>query len=134
VIYVDARYLASQDIFRTEVVAVDHNSQLLKGVLDMCLLSLIAEEPSYGYEMATKLEDRGLDLVSEGSIYPTLSRLQKAGLVEGYFVETDGSGPPRKYYRISTVGNEQLAEWSTRWWKLSAGVSTILSRPSRVGS
>jgi len=106
---------------------VDHNSQLLKGVLDMCLLSLIADEPSYGYEMAAKLKDRGLKLVSDGSIYPTLSRLQKAGLVEGYFVEADGSGPPRKYYRIVESGRERLAEWSGEWKDLSAGVTAILN-------
>ncbi|HZJ48755.1 MAG TPA: PadR family transcriptional regulator [Acidimicrobiia bacterium] len=106
---------------------MDHNSQLLKGVLDMCLLSLIAEEPSYGYEMAAKLKDRGLRLVSDGSIYPTLSRLQKAGLVDGYFVEADGSGPPRKYYRIVGAGEDRLAEWSKEWLGLSSGVSTILN-------
>lgn len=106
---------------------VDRNSQLLKGVLDMCLLSLIAEEPSYGYEMAAKLNDRGLHLVSDGSIYPTLSRLQKAGLVEGYFVEADGSGPPRKYYRIVDEGRDRLTEWSKEWETLQAGVSTILN-------
>ena len=92
----------------------------------MCLLSLIAEEPSYGYEMAAKLKDRGLRLVSDGSIYPTLSRLQKAGLVEGYFVEADGSGPPRKYYRIVNAGQDRLAEWSEEWKSLSTGVSAIL--------
>ena len=106
---------------------MDHNSQLLKGVLDMCLLSLIADEPSYGYEMAAKLKNRGLQLVSDGSIYPTLSRLQKAGLVEGYFVEADGSGPPRKYYRIVESGRERLEEWSGAWKDLSAGVSAILN-------
>ena len=106
---------------------MDHNSQLLKGVLDMCLLSLIADEPSYGYEMAAKLKDRGLKLVSDGSIYPTLSRLQKAGLVEGYFVEADGSGPPRKYYRIVESGRERLDEWSGEWKDLSAGVTAILN-------
>ena len=106
---------------------MDHNSQLLKGVLDMCLLSLIAEEPSYGYEMAAKLKGRGLQLVSDGSIYPTLSRLQKAGLVEGYFVEADGSGPPRKYYRIVESGRLRLDEWSGEWKNLSAGVTAILN-------
>ena len=105
---------------------MDHNSQLLKGVLDMCLLSLIADEPSYGYEMAAKLKQKGLQLVSDGSIYPTLSRLQKAGLVEGYFVEADGSGPPRKYYQIMESGRERLEEWSGEWKDLSAGVSAIL--------
>ena len=105
---------------------MDHSSQLLKGVLDMCLLSLIDEEPSYGYEMAAKLNERGVELVSDGSIYPTLSRLQKAGLVEGYFVEADGSGPPRKYYRIVKSGRAQLEEWTEAWQALSTGVSTIL--------
>ena len=46
---------------------MDHSSQLLKGVLDMCLLSLIDEEPSYGYEMAAKLNERGVRLVSDGT-------------------------------------------------------------------
>jgi PadR family transcriptional regulator PadR len=64
--------------------------------------------------------------VSDGSIYPTLSRLQKAGLVEGYFVEADGSGPPRKYYQIVESGRERLEEWSGEWKDLSAGVSAIL--------
>jgi len=106
---------------------VDHSSQLLKGVLDMCLLSLIAEEPSYGYEMAAKLEDRGLRLVSEGSIYPALSRLQKTGLVDGYFVETDGSGPPRKYYRIGSDGRSHLKTWAGEWEALSTGVTSVLN-------
>jgi len=110
---------------------VDHSSQLLKGVLDMCLLALISEEPSYGYEMADKLEGRGLHLISEGSIYPTLSRLQKAGLIEGYLVETDGSGPPRKYYRIAGEGEQQLATWADEWDRLSTGVKTVLNGGER---
>jgi PadR family transcriptional regulator PadR len=110
---------------------VDHSSQLLKGVLDMCLLALIAEEPSYGYEMADKLERRGLHLVSEGSIYPTLSRMQKAGLIEGYFVEADGSGPPRKYYRIAEPGKQRLAAWTEEWDRFSAGVKTVLNGGER---
>ena len=104
---------------------MDHSSQLLKGVLDMCLLSLIDEEPSYGYEMAAKLNKRGVKLVSDGSIYPTLSRLQKAGLVEGYFVEADGSGPPRKYYGLTEIGKAYLKELDASWSTLIKSVESI---------
>jgi len=109
---------------------VEHSSQLLKGVLDMCLLALIAEEPSYGYEMVDKLEHRGLELVSEGSIYPLLSRLQKKELIEGYFVESTG-GPPRKYYRIAPAGKEQLLAWEKEWGRLSHGVEAVLNGGER---
>lgn len=109
---------------------MEHSSQLLKGVLDMCLLALIAEEPSYGYEMVDKLEHRGLELVSEGSIYPLLSRLQKKDLIEGYFVEST-AGPPRKYYRIGPAGKEQLAAWEREWERLSAGVEAVLNGGER---
>lgn len=105
---------------------MERSTQLLKGVLDMCLLALIAEEPSYGYEMVAKLERRGLELVSEGSIYPLLSRLQKRGLIDGYFIES-ASGPPRKYYRIAPDGTEQLAEWTDEWKRLSKGVDAVLN-------
>ncbi len=111
-------------------MAVEHSSQLLKGVLDMCLLALIAEEPSYGYEMVDKLEQRGLELVSEGSIYPLLSRLQKKQLIEGYFVESTG-GPPRKYYRIAPAGEEQLEAWAEEWERLSKGVKAVLNGGER---
>ncbi len=105
---------------------MDHRSQLLKGVLDMCLLAIISEEPSYGYEMADKLSSKGLHLTSEGSIYPTLSRMQRSSLIEGFFVEADGSGPPRKYYRIAPEGERKLAEWRDEWSSLRDGVDEVL--------
>jgi PadR family transcriptional regulator PadR len=105
---------------------MDHRSQLLKGVLDMCLLAIITEEPSYGYEMAEKLGDRGLNLSNEGSIYPTLSRMQRSGLIAGYFVEADGSGPPRKYYNITESGRERLLEWGEEWFDLRNGVDQVM--------
>ncbi len=103
----------------------DRNTQLLKGVLDMCLLSVIAEEPSYGYEMVRKLTERGLTLVSEGAIYPVLSRLQRSGLIDGYLVES-AEGPARKYYRIEKKGKAALAEWVGAWHDLSKGVNNVL--------
>ena len=92
----------------------------------MCLLALIAEEPSYGYEMVNKLQQRGLELVSEGSIYPLLGRLQKSGLIESYLVESSG-GPPRKYYRIDESGMERLNRWHAEWKTLSSGVDQVLN-------
>lgn len=109
---------------------VERTSQLLKGVLDMCLLAVIAEEPSYGYEMARKLEDRGLALVGEGSIYPLLARLQKGGLVDT-FVEESKGGPPRKYYRIADKGRKALDEWIGEWQSLTNGVSAVLNGGTR---
>lgn len=105
-------------------------SQLLKGVLEMCLLALISQEPRYGYEMTQKLRDRGLDLVSEGSIYPLLSRLSKAGLVET-FLEGSSGGPQRKYYRLSREGRRRLTRWRREWETLAAGVDAVLNEETR---
>lgn len=107
------------------VAGTDRHTQLLKGVLDMCLLSIISEEPSYGYEMVAKLSRRGLDLVSEGAIYPVLSRLQKHAFVEGYLVESS-EGPARKYYRVTAQGREVLGAWREEWRHLVAGVDEVL--------
>ncbi len=107
-------------------VASDHSTQLLKGVLDMCLLALIEAEPSYGYEMVQKLTGSGLSLVSEGSIYPSLSRLEKRGLANGYLVASSG-GPPRKYYRITPTGVAALAAWRESWRDFSDGVTKVMT-------
>ncbi|HEX6220369.1 MAG TPA: PadR family transcriptional regulator [Acidimicrobiia bacterium] len=91
----------------------------------MCLLSIIEEEASYGYEMVSKLRDRGLDLASEGSIYPLLSRLQKQGLIEGYLVQSS-EGPARKYYRMSDEGRGTLGQWKREWREFSSSVDEVL--------
>jgi PadR family transcriptional regulator PadR len=91
----------------------------------MCLLAVIAEEPTYGYEMARKLEDRGLVLFGEGSIYPLLARLQSQGLVES-FMQASSGGPPRKYYRLAGAGRRRLDEWIGEWRSLSHGVDRVL--------
>ena len=125
-----SRYPVNQETPEADGALVEHSSQMLKGVLDMCLLALIAEEPSYGYEMVDKLQNKGLELVSEGSIYPLLSRLQKRGYIHGYFVESTG-GPPRKYYRIAPSGRKQLRLWSGEWRTVSSGVDEVLNGGAR---
>lgn len=104
----------------------DRTSQLLHGVLDMCLMSIIDEEASYGYEMVRKLRDRGLDLASEGSIYPLLSRLQKQGMIEGYLVQSS-EGPARKYYRMSERGRKALRSWREEWTGFRDSVDAVLN-------
>ncbi len=101
------------------------STQLLKGTLDMCLLATIAQRPSYGYEMVQRLAQQGLDLVSEGSIYPLLSRLQQHSYIEGYLVPST-DGPPRKYYRLLPAGAKQLEQWQAEWERFTQAVERIL--------
>ena len=103
----------------------DRSTQLLHGVLDMCLLSIIEEEASYGYEMVRKLNERGLKLASEGSIYPVLSRLQKQEMIEGYLVQSS-EGPARKYYRMSEAGRSALERWRKDWVGFRDSVDEVM--------
>lgn len=89
-------------------------TQLLRGVLDLCLLAVIEDGPSYGYEMVRRLEDRGLVAVAQGSIYPLLGRLEREGWVETYRATSD-DGPPRKYYRLSDSGRQALRTGIEEW-------------------
>lgn len=103
----------------------DRSTQLLHGVLDMCLMAVIREEPSYGYEMAHKLTERGLGLASEGSIYPILSRLQRSAMIEGYLVQSS-EGPARKYYRITDKGRTALRTWVDEWRGFRTAVDSVM--------
>lgn len=100
-------------------------SQLLKGVLDVCLLAVIAAEPAYGYEMTKRLAARGLTAVGEGSIYPVLGRLERDGLVETFRQASNG-GPPRKYYRLTQRGLIALETWSDEWRTTRVGVDAVI--------
>jgi PadR family transcriptional regulator PadR len=104
----------------------DRATQLLHGVLDMCLMSIIDDEPSYGYEMVSKLRERGLNLASEGSIYPLLSRLQKQGMIESYLVQST-EGPARKYYRMTAAGQDALQQWRQDWAEFRDSVNEVLT-------
>ena len=101
-------------------------SQMLRGVLDLCLLAVVLDEPAYGYEMTRRLRQRGLSTVGEGSIYPLLGRLEREGLVSTHRAESDG-GPPRKYYRASPSGRRALAQGVRAWRDVRDGVDSVLA-------
>ncbi|MFF8278348.1 PadR family transcriptional regulator [Streptomyces lateritius] len=102
-------------------------SQLLRGVLDLCLLSLIAERPRYGYEFVESLTESGLELVSEGSIYPLLARMERAGLVASYRAPSSSGGAPRKYYRLTETGGAELADGRAVWHEFATQAGRILA-------
>jgi PadR family transcriptional regulator PadR len=101
-------------------------TQLLRGVLDLCLLAVIDEAPAYGYEMTKRLRSRGLSIVGEGSIYPLLGRLERDGLLETYRAASDG-GPPRKYYRTSRLGHRALVAGVSEWRAARDAVDSVLA-------
>src|SRR6202142_2617559 len=89
-------------------------TELLRGVLDLCLLAVMDDGPAYGYEMTKRLRARGLSIVGEGSIYPLLGRLERDGLVETRRQASNG-GPPRKYYSLSLDGKRALETGIEEW-------------------
>lgn len=101
-------------------------SQLLRGVLDLCLLAVMDEGPAYGYEMTKRLRARGLSIVGEGSIYPLLGRLERDGLVDTYRAASNG-GPPRKYYRLTHDGQCALAGGVSEWRAARDAVDAVLA-------
>lgn len=101
---------------------------LLHGVLDLCLLALLAVDRDYGYGLAQRLAAAGLGDVPGGTLYPALLRLERAGLVSAER-EPSESGPPRKYYALTPDGHEELSRRERRWRAFTAGVDVVLARP-----
>ncbi len=101
------------------------STQMLKGVLDGCLLALIAKGETYGYEIIEKLQEHNFAVVSEGSIYPVLMRLQKNKFVTTVMRKSP-TGPMRKYYNITPEGLMELEAFKNLWKNLSIGVSSLL--------
>ena len=97
--------------------------QLRKGVLDMCVLALLARQDGYAYDIASRLAgDIGM---GEGTIYPLMRRMQADGLVKTYLAESS-SGPPRKYYQLTKAGRRQLKEETDEWSRISVAIGMAL--------
>jgi PadR family transcriptional regulator PadR len=97
--------------------------QLRKGVLELCVLALLAREDRYAYGIASTLADAiGM---GEGTIYPLMRRIEKAGLVATYLVQSE-TGPARKYYRLTKVGRAEFAKQKAEWSGFARDVALIL--------
>ena len=107
----------------------ERRTQLLKGVLDMCVLAVLRSGPTYGYGLVTELERRGVGLVAEGSVYPLLTRLSNRGLVRSYR-EPSLTGPTRRYYELTTAGETALSEATGEWQGIVAEVNELLEQSS----
>ncbi|MBU8772507.1 PadR family transcriptional regulator [Cytobacillus oceanisediminis] len=102
-------------------------TQMLKGILDGCLLAIIKEGEIYGYELAAKLESYGFHSLSEGTIYPLLLRMQKEGLISATLRKST-AGPKRKYYTLTGKGEQELELFIRRWEQVSSSVDNVLNK------
>lgn len=92
----------------------------------MCLLALLAEQPTHGYDLVRRLGAIGLDTVSYGTIYPLLTRMRRLGLVRDERVESP-SGPPRKVYAPTPAGHQVLRGWIGQWREFVAIVDAAVA-------
>jgi PadR family transcriptional regulator PadR len=98
-------------------------AQMRKGVLEFCILSILQGGDAYTSEILAQLKDAKL-LVVEGTVYPLLTRLKNAGLLN-YRWEESTSGPPRKYYGLTETGKIFLSGLNTTWSELVTAVETV---------
>lgn len=98
-------------------------AQMRKGVLEYCILTVLSKKEHYPSEIIDALKSAKL-IVVEGTLYPLLTRLKNAKLLE-YRWEESNAGPPRKYYSLTTEGEDFLAELKSTWEELNAAVTKI---------
>jgi PadR family transcriptional regulator, regulatory protein PadR len=99
-------------------------AQMRKGVLEFCILSLLSTREAYTSDIIETLKESKL-LVVEGTLYPLLTRLKNEGLLT-YRWEESSSGPPRKYYRTTPIGDTFLNELKNTWKELQDAVEKTL--------
>ena len=104
-------------------------AQMRKGVLEFCILSVLKENDAYTSEILETLKNAKL-LVVEGTVYPLLTRLKNDGLLS-YRWEESTSGPSRKYYGLTELGQEFLNELNSTWTELSDAVN-IITQTSQI--
>ena len=100
-------------------------TQLRKGTLELHILNVIKGISLYGYDIVRKLRDIDGLVISEGTIYPILSRLRKENFVDASIVEST-EGPPRKYYKLTAKGKAVLKQMNDYWKDFKSGTDTLI--------
>ncbi|WP_336885138.1 PadR family transcriptional regulator [Caldalkalibacillus salinus] len=105
-------------------------TELVKGSTEMILLSLLEDKTMYGYEIARKIdeESEGFLRFKEGTLYPTLKRLETHGWVESYWQQSN-DGPRRKYYSITKTGKSALRDRREEWSTFQKVVNRMVGEP-----
>ncbi len=99
------------------------NIQFKKGVLELCVLSILKQKNCYGYELVNDISQN--ITISEGTIYPLLRRMKSDGYVETYLQESQ-EGPPRKYYALTAQGEQARAALDVEWSSFVEKVNNIV--------
>jgi len=100
-------------------------SQIRKGVVEVVILGLLSRQRMYGSQLVEELSAHPELAISAGTVYPLLSRLKKAGVIDSMWEESP-VGPPRKYYRLTPTGESELVEMSMAWRSVSRAVDTMI--------
>ncbi len=117
-------HITKQYIYLCIMIIENTQTQMRKGILEYCILSIISRGEIYASDIINELKKAKL-LVVEGTLYPLLTRLKNNGLLNYNWVESN-SGPPRKYYQLSPEGLEVLKQLDKTWEELSFAVQTSL--------
>lgn len=107
------------------MIAENTQTQMRKGILEYCILSIISKGEIYASDIIAELKKAEL-LIVEGTLYPLLTRLKNNGLLS-YSWQESTSGPPRKYYQITVEGSEVLYRLDVTWKELVYAVETSLT-------
>ncbi|MGG4147512.1 PadR family transcriptional regulator [Paenibacillus algorifonticola] len=100
--------------------------EILKGYIDIIILSLLFEKDMYGYEMAKMAHHKSQFELKEGTMYLSLKRMEKNGLIESYWNDSESGGSRRKYYKILSEGVDRLRQKKQEWIEINQVLSTFL--------
>ena len=107
---------------------MENLTEMLKGILEGCVLEIISRRETYGYEITRRLNEMGFTDVVEGTVYTILIRLEKNGLVNVVKKPSD-IGPPRKFFTLNEAGRRELAQFWARWEFIAAQMARFKEKP-----